>query len=133
MGADSFPLTELASEGRVHNTIAFFPQIHYKASQWAGFRFGTLFAWAAEPATDTIMTLLSEDGQEITDDAVNWHGGKPARYYGTEFDLQVELNYREHFLWTLEGAALLPGDALRDESGDAVPSFLVESRFTFLF
>ena len=30
-------------------------------------------------------------------------------------------------------AALLPGNSLEDANGDAVPAFLVENRFTFLF
>lgn len=133
LGANSFPLTELTSDGRVHNTIAAFPQVLYKPVDDLGIRFGVLMAWADEPVTDTIMTILAEDGVKISDDAVNWHGGKPADYYGTELDLQIEWNYRDHFLWTVEGAVLFPGGALQDESGDAVNSFLVQNRFTFLF
>ncbi len=133
VGAASFPLTELASDGRFQNGIVFFPQVLYKPWDVLGLRFGTMFAWSAEPVVDSIMTLLSEDGEKISDDAVNWHGGKPGRYYGTELDLQVEFDWKGHFLWTVEGAVLFPGDALHDESGDAVPSFLVENRFTFLF
>jgi len=133
VGAASFPLTELASDGRFQNGIVFFPQVLYKPWDVLGLRFGTMFAWSAEPVVDSIMSLLNEDGDHITDDAVNWHGGKPGRYYGTELDLQVEFDWKGHFLWTVEGAVLFPGDALQDESGDAVPSFLVENRFTFLF
>ena len=133
VGASSFPLTELASDGRFQNGIVFFPQVLYKPWDPLGIRFGTLFAWSAAPVTDPIMTLLSEDGEKVKDDAVNWHGGKPGRYYGTELDLQVEFDWKGHFLWTVEGAVLFPGDALEDESGDAVPSFLVENRFTFIF
>ena len=133
LGTVSFPITELASEGRVHNAMVIFPQVLYRPVDPLGIRFGALFAWAHKPVTDTIMTLLSEDGNEISDDAVNWHGGEPARYYGTELDLQVEWRYRDHFLWTVEGAVLFPGDALKDESGDGVTSFLVQNRFTFVF
>jgi hypothetical protein len=133
LGTASFPITELASEGRVHNAMVIFPQVLYRPVEPLGIRLGVLFAWAHEPVTDTIMTLLSEDGNEISDDVVNWHGGEPARYYGTELDLQVEWRYRDHFLWTVEGAVLFPGDALQDESGDAVTSFLVQNRFTFVF
>ena len=133
VGLDSFPLAELASEGRFHNGKVFFPQILYEPVENLGVRFGSMFAWAAEPVTDPIMTLLSEDGDEIEDDAVNWHGGKPGTYYGTELDLQIEWKYRKYFVWTVEGAVLFPGDALEDESGDAVNSFLVQNRFTFMF
>jgi len=133
MGTKSFPLTELASEGRVQNAICVFPQVRYEPIDGLGIRTGALFAWSAAPVVDSIMTLLNEDGSAISDDAVNWNGGKPARYYGTELDLQIEWTYRQHFIWTLEGAALIPGAALKDESGDAVPSFLVQNRFTFVF
>lgn len=133
MGTKSFPLTELASEGRVQNAICVFPQVLYEPVEGLGIRTGALFAWSAAPVVDPIMTLLNEDGAAISDDAVNWNGGKPARYYGTEIDLQIEWTYRRHFIWTLEGAALVPGAALKDESGDAVPSFLVQNRFTFVF
>ena len=64
---------------------------------------------------------------------VNFNGGKPGSYYGTEIDLQVEWTWRELFTWTVEAAAVLPGDALRDANGDAVPAFLVENRFVFTF
>ncbi len=133
VGASSFPLTELASDGRFQNGIVFFPQVLYKPWDPLGIRFGTMFAWSAAPVVDPIMSILNEDGDHIDDDVVNWHGGKPGRYYGTELDLQVEFEWKKHFLWTVEGAVLFPGDALRDESGDAVPSFLVQNRFTFVF
>jgi len=133
LGTDSFPLTELATDGRFHNAIVLFPQVLYKPHDTVGIRFGTMIAWAAAPAVDPVMTLLAEDGKEIDDDAVNWHGGTPARFYGTELDLQVEWAWKNYFLWTVEGAVLFPGDALKDESGNAVTGFLVENRFTFLF
>lgn len=133
LGASSFPLTELASDGRFQNAIALFPQVLYRPWPSLGVRAGVLFAWSAAPVVDPVMTLLAEDGLRIDDDAVNWNGGRPARYYGTEMDLQIEWRFRDHFLWTLEGAVLFPGAALRDRSGDAVTAFLVENRFTFLF
>lgn len=133
LGSRSFPITELASEGRFHNSIALFPQVQYRPLPWLSTRAGVLMAWAAKPVVDPIMTLLNEDGDRIDDDAVNWNGGRPARYYGTEVDLQVEFNWKNHFLWTLEGAVLFPGAALRDESGDAVTSFMIQNRFTFVF
>jgi hypothetical protein len=133
LGTGSFPLTELSSEGRVQNAICLFPQLLYRPVEGLGIRAGALFAWSAAPVVDPVMTLLAEDGERISDDAVNWNGGKPARYYGTELDLQLEWAFRRHFTWTLEGAAFLPGAAMRDESDDAVPSFLVQNRFTFVF
>ena len=132
IGSDSFPLTELRSQGRFHNAIALFPQVVYRPFDSLHIRLGVLAAWSAEPVVDPILTLLSEDGERIDDDAVNWHGGKPGRYYGTEIDLQLEWRFRDFFIWTVEAAVLFPGDALQDEAGQAVTSFLFENRFTFV-
>ena len=135
--SDSFPLTEVSTDGRFNNAIAAFPQllIRWVDSREHQFhtRLGALMAWTPVGVVDPIMTVLAEDGAEISDDAVNFHGGDPGSYYGTEFDLQLQWTYRQHFAWTVESAALLPGDALQDEHGDATPAFLVENRFEFLF
>jgi hypothetical protein len=136
--AASFPISEASTEGRFTNAIGLFPQLKI---DWVDSprhkvhtRFGVLFAWPeAGGVVDPIMTILSEDGLEISDDAVNYHGGKPGDYYGTEYDLQMGWVYEDRFHWILEAAVLMPGNSLQDEHGDAVPSFLFENRFLFLF
>jgi len=137
LDAASFPLTELATQGRFHNAIAIFPQVdidivktpkHHLHS-----RIGVLAAWPEDGVVDPIQTVLNQDGSLIADDAVNWHGGKPGSYYGTEVDLQLEWTLNGFFTWTLEGAVLFPGDGLQDEHGDAQTSFLVQNRFMFVF
>jgi hypothetical protein len=140
-GADveSFPLTEASTEGRFTNAIAAFPQLRIDWLKHPVHRlhtqFGGLFAWSAASGgvVDPIMTSLAEDGDEIADDAVNYHGGRPARFYGTEIDAQIGYSIGETFRWIVEGAALVPGAALLDENGDAVNSFLVENRFEVSF
>lgn len=140
-GADveSFPLTEASTEGRFTNAIAAFPQVRI---DWLRHpvhkvhtQFGGLFAWSAAPGgvVDPIMTSLREDGSRIDDDAVNYHGGRPARWYGAEIDVQLGYTLRENFFWTLEGAVLFPGPALWDEHQDAVNSYLLENRFVVAF
>ena len=138
LGASSFPLTEVASDGRFHNAIALFPQVTVRLvdgrDQLLRWRSGLLFAWpAADGVVDPIMTVLGEDGDDIRDDAVNFHGGRPGRYYGTEIDQQLEWTFRQHFIWTIEGALLLPGSALENKHGQAVNAFMIDSRFTYLF
>lgn len=138
LGASSFPLTEVASDGRFTNAIALFPQVAVRLIDCPGHllrsRSGVLFAWpAADGVVDPVMTVLAEDGDELTDDAVNFHGGRPGRYYGTEIDQQLEWTFRERFIWTVEGALLLPGSSLENEHGEAVNAFLIDSRFTYLF
>lgn len=135
----SFPLTEVSTEGRFTNAIAIFPQVKvdlYKTPNSVFHtRAGALVAWSQTQGgvVDPILTALSEDGNRIDDDAVNFNGGKPDRFYGTEIDLQIGLTYKEYFRWTIEGAALLPGPALYDQNGDAVNSFLLENRLEFRF
>jgi hypothetical protein len=136
---DSFPLTEVRTEGRFTNALAFFPQLYIDLMKRPDHnihtRMGVLMAWAATAGgvVDPIITSLNDVSGNIADNAVNFHGGRPGRYYGTEFDLQLGYRFRDNFYWTLEGAMLLPGDGLHDEHGLAVRSFLVENRFEFLF
>ena len=131
LDAVSFPLTELATDGRVTNVNALFPQIFFDPVPELRLKLGVLFAWSARAVVDPIQTLLRFDGQRIDDDAINYHGGKPGRTWGTELDLGLEWRYRDFFEAALEFAYLVPGDALEDENGDAVNSWLLESRFTF--
>ena len=90
-------------------------------------------AWSPDGVVDPVETALNEDGAEISDDAVNFHGGAVGHYYGTEVDLQIEWTFQRFFTWTIEAAAMVPGDALHDRDGNAVPSFMVENRFVFAF
>ncbi len=129
--ADSFPLTEISTEGRVTNVNAIFPQIFWQPAPELKLKAGVLIAWAAAPVVDPIQSLLAWDGVEISDDVINYNGGKPGSYWGTELDLGVEWRFKKMFELAVEGAVLFPGSALHDENGDAVTSWLVETRFTF--
>lgn len=129
--SDSFPLTEISTEGRVTNVNAIFPQVLWDIVPELRLKAGVLFAWSATDVVDPIQSLLLWDGEQIKDDAVNYHGGKPGNYWGTELDLGLEWRYKSVFEVAVESGLLLPGDALEDENGDAVPSWLVETRFTF--
>lgn len=135
----SFPLTEVQTEGRFTNAIAIFPQAYvevYKTpTALLHTRVGGLFAWTQSEGglVDPIITSLSYDGVEIADDAVNFNGGRPARYYGAELDLQLGFTYKDTFFWTVEGAVLFPGAALHNENGVAVRSYLLENRFEVRF
>lgn len=132
---NSFPLTEVRTEGRFTNALALFPQAYVDWVKTPTHRLhtraGVLMAWPATSGgvVDPIMTSLRMDGEEIEDDAVNFHGGSPGDYYGTELDLQVGYGFREIFDFIVEGAVLFPGNSLEDEHGDAVNSYLVEARF----
>jgi hypothetical protein len=137
--ADSFPLTEVATEGRFTNAVALFPQATVQVLDTPAHRLharlGVLFAWPAAPGgvVDPVMTTLHQDGRRVDDDAVNFHGGDPGAYYGTEVDLQLEWTWRDFFTWTVEAAVLFPGSSLRDEDGYAQTAFLFENRFVLAF
>jgi hypothetical protein len=126
--AESFPLTEISTEGRVTNVNAIFPQVFYRPIPSLQLKAGVLMAWSAAPTVDPIMSNLNLDGQEIEDDLVNYNGGKPGNYWGTEIDLGVEYRFKDVFTAIVEGAILMPGDALEDENGDAVMGWMLETR-----
>ncbi len=136
---ESFPLTEIQTDGRFTNAFALFPQIYVSLfrnpTHELYTRAGVLTAWSATElgAVDAVQTALNDAGGPIEDNAINYHGGVPARFYGTEGNLQLGYRLRDNFFWTVEGAVLFPGPALHDEHGDAVRSFLVENRFEYLF
>jgi len=92
-----------------------------------------LMAWAPAKVVDPIASLQRRDGVRIDDDLVNFAGGKPGRYYGTELDGRIQWRFLEHFAADLEGAILFPGSALEDVNGDAARSVLVQGRGTFFF
>jgi hypothetical protein len=131
LDSPSFPLTEVATDGRATNVNAFFPQIFYDPLDNLRLKAGVLLAWSHTDIVDPIQTSLAWDGERIDDDAVNYWGGKPGRYWGTEIDLGFEYRYADFMEFVLEGAYLIPGDGLKDENGDAQPAWMVESRFVF--
>lgn len=129
--APSFPLTEIATDGRVTNVNALFPQVFWDVLPSLRLKAGVLLAWSDEPVIDPIQSLLNLDGVEIDDDLVNYNGGKPGSYWGTEVDLGIEFRYEQFFTAVLEAGVLFPGSALEDENGEAVNSWMLETRFVF--
>lgn len=133
LGATTLPSESVATRGAFTNAKALFPQFDITPHKNVLFRGGVLFAWAAEPTIDPVTSLQRRDGNLIQDDLVNYAGGKPGRYYGTELDGRVRLRFIEHFQLDLEGAVLFPGDALQNADGVAVRSVLLQGRTTYFF
>lgn len=133
LGAVSFPVDSIDTRGSFTNAFAIFPQFDFRPHSDVLFRAGVLVAWAPEPVVDPVQSLLARDGVSIDDDLVNFAGGKPAQFYGTELDLRAQWRFLDHFLADLEGAILFPGDALQDQNGDAARSVLIQGRTTFFF
>ena len=131
LGASSYPAENVNTRGAFTNAIAIFPQADLRSHRDVLLRGGVLMAWAAEKVVDPTASLLNRDGNTIDDDLVNFVGGKPAYYYGTEIDARVQWRFMDHFIFDLEGAILFPGAALQDENEAAVRSVLVQARTTF--
>ena len=131
--APSLPIDQVATRGAFTNAAAIFPQVDVHPLENLLLRGGVLMAWAPARVVDPIASLQRRDGLRIDDDLVNFQGGKPGRYYGTEFDLRVQYRLYDHFAADVEGAMLLPGSALEDANGDAVRSFLLQTRASFFF
>ncbi|MBX3227695.1 MAG: hypothetical protein KIT84_15170 [Labilithrix sp.] len=133
LNAPSLPVDQVATRGSFTNAAALFPQVDLHPIKDMLIRGGVLFAWAPARVVDPIASLQRRDGARIDDDLVNYAGGRPGRYYGTEFDLRLQYRLYEHFAADVEGAMLLPGSALQDANGDAVRSFLFQTRASFFF
>ncbi len=133
LGANSFPPDSLNTRGAFTNSLALFPQFDIRPVKGLLIRAGALFAWAAAPVADPIASLLARDGVTIEDDLVNFNGGKPGDYWGTELDGRISYRYLDHFLFDLEGAILFPGNAFHNADGYATRSVLVQGRTTFYF
>jgi hypothetical protein len=133
LGAPSIPAEAVNTRGAFTDGVAIFPQIDIRPIPNLLLRGGVLVAWAPAKLIDPIASLQARDGLSIQDDLVNFAGGKPGNYYGTEIDGRVQYRLWDHFLLDLEGAILFPGDALKNRDGYAVRSGLFQARTTFFF
>ena len=133
LNAPTYPLDAIDTRGSFTNAFAIFPQLDVHPIPSVLLRGGVLMAWAPAKVVDPIASLQRRDGLRIDDDLVNFAGGKPGRYYGTELDGRIQWRFLEHFAADLEGAILFPGSALEDVNGDAARSVLVQGRGTFFF
>ena len=133
LGATTFPAESVATRGAFTNAFAIFPQLDLHPHKTLLLRGGVLMAWAPAKVIDPVASLQRRDGLTIQDDLVNFVGGKPASYYGTELDGRIQWRYLDHFLLDLEAAVLFPGAALQNENGVAVRSGMVQTRTTFFF
>lgn len=127
-GMDPAGAEILATRGAFTSATAIFPQLDLRPTDDLLLRYGVLVAWSPVRLSDPVRSGLTSGPA-----AVNYHGGAPGQFYGVELDARVSWSYVEHFFLDLEGALLLPGDALEDENGEAPNSGLAQLRATFLF
>ncbi|MEM9696334.1 MAG: alginate export family protein [Myxococcota bacterium] len=133
LGAETFPAERIDTRGAFTNAFAIFPQVDYRPHNDVLFRGGVLVAWTAAALNDPVQSLQARDGVTIDDDLINFVGGEPGTFYGTELDGRFQWRFMEHFALDLEAAFLIPGDALQDQNGAAVNSYLTQARTSFFF
>ena len=131
LGATTFPAQAIDTQGAVTNALVLFPQADFHPTPNLLVRPGVMLAWTATPLIDPIQSLQNRKSVVLQDDLVNFAGGKPGRFYGTELDLHLQYRFLEHFLFDVEGAVLFPGDALQNVDGYAITSYLLQTRATF--
>jgi Alginate export len=135
LGATTYPAEVVNTRGSFTNAVALFPQIDVRPANGLQLRAGVLFAWADAPVIDPVASLQARDGTLIEDDLINFVGAPAVgrKYYGTELDARLSYRLLDHVNFELEGAILLPGDALQNRQGEAVNSYLVQGRTTAFF
>lgn len=133
LGATTLPSEAVNTRGAFTNALAIFPQVDFHPHRYVLLRGGVLAAWAASPVNDPVQSLQRKLSIRPSDNLVNFVGGPPGTYYGTELDGRVRLSFLDHFHFDLEGAILFPGDALKDEDGRAARSVMVQGRTTYYF
>jgi hypothetical protein len=133
LNAPIIPVEALATRGAMTNAAVIFPQIDVRPSEEWLLRAGVLMAWAPSTVNDPVASVQRQDLFAVPGGLLNYAGGLGGRYYGTEIDGRVQYRWEEHAIVDLEGAVLFPGSALRDRNGDAVTSYLLQARSTFLF
>ena len=133
LNAPTVPVESIATNGALTDAFVLFPQFDVKPVDHVLLRGGVMFAWAPAAVVDPVASAQRRSAGTYQYTTVNFNGGAPGNYYGTELDGRAEWRYLEHFALDLEGAVLFPGSALRDEDGHAVNSFLLQARTTFFF
>jgi hypothetical protein len=132
LGAKDFPVQAISTNGSFTNAFALFPQVDVRPVKDLLLRAGLLVAWAPEPVVDPIASLQHNSAApHFYNGVVNYVGGAPKQFYGTELDARIQYRLFDHFAADLEGAVLFPGSAFQDANGDAVRSFLLQARGTF--
>lgn len=133
LGAPTIPVDAIATRGAMTNAAVIFPQFDFRPADDILFRAGVLFAWAPAPVFDPIASAQRRASGTYQSTIVNFAGGAPGSYYGTELDFRAQWRLFDHFALDLEAAILFPGSALEDEDHHAVRSVLGQGRGTFFF
>ena len=133
LNAPTIPVESIATRGALTDALVLFPQADVKPIKNVLLRGGVMMAWAPAAVFDPIASAQRRSSGSYQNAVVNYNGGAPGHFYGTELDARAEWRYLEHFAFDLESAILFPGSALQDEDHHAVRSFMTEARTTFFF
>ena len=101
--------------GAVTSAWYLFPRVRYGVREWLDVYGGPLFAFSTARLTDPFNSRVG-GGTPI-----NFLGGSPGRYLGTELDVGVQARWKPIQMLlislTFEGGLLLPGDAFTMGTG----------------
>jgi hypothetical protein len=119
VGVPSEDLDRIPTQGAVTNTVSFFPRGWWRPVDYLEIYGGPLLAFSQTDLADPFNSRLAGG------DPRNALGGDPGGYLGTELDFGVR--YRRLMEGTeltigLEGAILLPGEALATPEGGTMDS-----------
>lgn len=115
---------QLPSGGAVSGAWYLFPRVRHQAREWLDVYGGPLFAFTTATLTDPYNTRVSGGGAPL-----NFLGGRPGRFLGTEFDVGArghwQLSEVVKLTGVFEAGVLLPGDAFRTAGGGVMGSVVV--------
>lgn len=105
----------LPTGGSVYNAWYLFPRVKYAFADWLDLYGGPLFAFSTAKLTDPFNSKVGGGS------SINFLGGNPGGYLGTELDIGLQGRWKPHRLLTitatLEGGIFLPGDSFAQSNG----------------
>lgn len=108
----------LPTAGSITGAWYLFPRAKYGFTEWLDVYGGPLFAFTSAQLTDPFNTRINGGTP------VNYLGGTPGSFLGTELDLGVAVRFSPakylNVSAVLEGGVLLPGDAFKNAAGNVM-------------
>lgn len=121
VGVPSEDLDRFPTRGSITNTLAIHPRFWWRPLHGLELYFGPLIAFADVDYSDPLNSRVNGG------DPRNPINGDPGTYLGTEFDAGLRytaLLWGSELQLGIEGAVLIPGDALNDATGSPMDSVM---------
>ena len=89
LNAPTLPVESIATRGALTDALVLFPQFDVRPVDHVLLRAGVMLAWAPAAVFDPIATAQRRSAGTYENIVVNFNGGAPGNYYGTELDGRV--------------------------------------------